>query len=516
MATSAATPDVEAPALNPMSEGSLTDRTLAGAGWRFGGLLFKYVLRLAVIVVLARLLPPHDFGLVGAAMVFVGLTTTLMQGGFSAGLVRLDDLSDGDVRTGFGLSLMQGLAFGAVLFFGAPVGARMFAMPDLEPLLRLSALTPVFAGVGAVAEALLQRRMAFRELFGADIRSFAVGYGVVGISLAVLGWGVWALAWGAVAQQMFRSLELNARVRHAWLPSYSPAAFRRLFSFGAAELSVNVAGYGAANADYAVVARLLGEEALGYYSRAYQLMSVPLNQFSRTIASVLFASFASIQNEPERLRLAFAGCLAFAAITAFPMLSILAVVAPEAIRGVLGPVWEPAIAPLRALCFGGVLLSIFAMGDALARAQGVTVHRAARDVVYFAAIVAASWAGSRWGIDGVAAGVALACAVPYGWTAVLVKRALAMTWSSFFLAQIPGVVLAFLAGAICSGLAAGMRHFEMPDLAVLAVSATLSGGAIAGLVIVLPDRALGTAAAWATVRVRARLNATILRGVLRR
>ncbi|HSG34681.1 MAG TPA: oligosaccharide flippase family protein, partial [Sphingomonadaceae bacterium] len=333
---------------------------------------------------------------------------------------------------------------------------------------------------------------------------------------AVLGWGVWSLAWGAVVQQMYRSVELYARIRHAWLPSTSRAAFRRLFSFGAAELSVNVAGYGAANADYAIVARLLGEGALGYYSRAYQLMSVPVNQFSRTISGVLFTSFASIHNRPERLRQAFAGCLALTAITAFPTLSILAVLAPEAIRGILGPAWQPAIAPLQSLCFAGVFLSIFAMGDALARAEGVAIDRAVRDIVYFAAIVVASLAGSKYGIDGVAVGVALACAVPYVWTAILVQRALSMKWSEFLAAQAPGAALAMLAGVICLALSGSMRFFGLPDLAVLAASATLSGAAIAGLLLVLPDRVLGPAAAWAIARVKARLGSTVLKRALGR
>lgn len=495
-----------------MPDDSLTDRTLAGAGWRFLGLLSKYFLRLAVIVVLARLLPPKDFGLVGVALVFAGLTTTLMQSGFSAGLVRLEDVTEDDVRTAFSLALLQGIGFGALLWLGAPLGARLFAMPDLEPLLRLTALTPVFAGFGAVSEALLQRRMAFRELFGADVRSFGAGYGIVGVSLAFLGWGVWSLAWGAVVHQLFRSLEIYARVRHSLAPAWGPAAFRRLFSFGAGELSVNLAGYGAANADYAVVARLLGEEALGYYSRAYQLMSVPLNQFSRTIASVLFTSFASIQNQPERLRQAFAGCLALTAITAFPGLAILAVLAPEAIRGILGPAWQPAVAPLQALCLAGVFLSIFATGDALARAEGIAVNRATRDLVYFAAIVVASWGGARWGIDGVAAAVALACVVPYGWTAILVKRSLSIRWSEFFLAQWPGVVLALLSGAACFAVAAVMRGFQLADLAVLVVSGTVGGGLSIGLLIVLPEPAFGPAASWAITRVKTRLRRTKLKG----
>jgi PST family polysaccharide transporter len=488
-----------------MPEPNLTDRTVAGAAWRFGGLLSKYLIRLAVIVVLARLLPPEAFGVVGAATIFAGLTTALMQGGFSAGLVRLAELEDADIRTAFSLAMMQGSAFGALLWFGAPLGGQVFAMDNLAPLLRLLALTPLLAGLGGVSEALLQRGLNFRQLFGADVRSFALGYGLIGVALAVLGYGAWSLAWAAVCQQLFRSVDLYAGVRHSLKPAWARTSLRRLFSFGASDLAANASSYGAANADYAVVARVLGEEALGYYSRAYQLMSVPLNQFSRTAANVLFAGFATIQDDRERLRGAFTGCVALTGLTAFPALTILAVLAPEVVRGILGAAWTSAIRPLQLLCCAGLSLSILTMGNALVRAQGVTAGRAVRDFIYMATVATASWLGSRWGIAGVAAGVAFACLVPYVWTAMLVARRLDLPWRDFFIAQLPGFAFAVLAGAICFGLAGGLRSENLPDLVVLAVSGTLSVAVAGALILVAPDRLLGGPAVWAVSRIKSRL-----------
>jgi PST family polysaccharide transporter len=328
---------------------------------------------------------------------------------------------------------------------------------------------------------------------------------LIGVALAVLGYGAWSLVWAAISQQLFRSLDIYAKVRHPLRPGCTRTSIRRLFHFGASDLSANAASYGAANADYAVVARVLGDEALGYYSRAYQLMSVPLNQFSRTVASVLFAGFASIQDQTERLRDAFTGCVALTGLTAFPGLAILAVLAPEVIRGILGPAWTPAIHPLQRLCCAGVSLSVFSMGNALVRAQGVSVDRAVRDIVFMTAVVAASWLGSRWGTAGVAAGVACACLVPYVWTAMLVTRRLDLRWRGFLLAQAPGFAFAILAGAICFAAASELRTAELPDLVVLAVSATLAGTVAIALILVSPDWLLGSPAVWAVSRIKSRL-----------
>jgi PST family polysaccharide transporter len=192
-------------------------------------------------------------------------------------------------------------------------------------------------------------------------------------------------------------------------------------------------------------------------------------------------------------------------LTAFPALTILAVLAPEVVRGILGAAWTSAIRPLQLLCCAGLSLSILTMGNALVRAQGVTAGRAVRDFIYMATVATASWLGSRWGIAGVAAGVAFACLVPYVWTAMLVARRLDLPWRDFLIAQLPGFAFAVLAGAICFGLAGGLRSENLPDLVVLAVSGTLSGAVAGALILVAPDRLLGGPAVWAVSRIKSRL-----------
>ena len=195
---------------------SMSHRTLTGMFWLLSGSGVQALLRVAVIVIMARLLAPADFGLVAGALVFIDFVEVFSDMGLGLVIVQRPELTDKHVRTGFTVSALLGLLFAVGIWFAAPTIASVFRMEGMTTILRVMALVFPVDSLALVASALLQREMQFRRLAGISVVGYVVGYGVVGVTLALVGLGVWALVGAYLAQTLVVSLTLLVRrVREA-------------------------------------------------------------------------------------------------------------------------------------------------------------------------------------------------------------------------------------------------------------------------------------------------------------
>jgi PST family polysaccharide transporter len=455
----------------------LAERVRKALGWRFLAKFCAFGLRLVVLVVLARLVSVDGFGLVAQAMIVTGLAALVSEIGMGPALVQRRELTETHIRVAFTVSLLSGLALMAAIWFGAPLAAAAFRSPAVVPVLRLISSTCLFTALGATASSLLQRQLAFRALFGVEFTSYFLGYGVVGVTLAVCGYGVWALGWAPVAEALLRAGLLYATYPHPVRPSLARAEARQLFHFGAGMTLSRLANYAALTGEKFVVGRQLGAVALGLYSRAYQLMTLPMSEFSEVVGAVLFPAYAEIQNEPARLRRAALVTISLSALAVFPMLAVLAIAAPELVVGILGPMWAGAVVPLQILCLGGAFRAIYSLGDSVARAKGAVYAKTWRHAVSALCVVGGSLLGCRWGIAGVAVGVVGALAVMYLLMAQLTVRLSGAGWAAFFAAHVPGLILAGCVVGLALPVTAVLRATHLPELGVL--SGTLTASAVA-------------------------------------
>ena len=260
-------------------------------------------------------------------------------------------------------------------------------------------------------------------------------------------------------------------------------------------------GYVSLNGDYFVVARYLGAASLGLYTRAYQLMSLPIRQVSNVITAVLFPAFAEIQSEPARLRRAYLGSVSVAALATFPLLTGVAVAAPEILRGILGPSWQGATVAVQVLCVGGFCKTIQALSSALTRAKGAVYLQAARNLLYAFAVIAASLIGKSWGIEGVAVAMVGAMVLMYLMMAHLGLKLVNTGWTRFFAAQRPAALLALLVAIAAYGTASVLRQSQLPDLVTLAGVVAVAGVTCAIVAWVFPRRRLDGATLWAIERI---------------
>jgi PST family polysaccharide transporter len=467
----------------PLTAEPLYGRAMSALSWRFLSESSRFILQLTVMVILARLIRVDQFGLLALAMVVINLVIDISEIGVHIAVVQRKDLTDIHIRVAFSLSIIFGLLFTIAVYLFAPFAAILLQSNEVIPILRLISVTVLLTSSGKVAMALLQRKLNYRNLLIVELGSYAFGYVLVGISLALLGYGVWALVWASLIQALLKTILLFHLAPHPMRPSLSLSEARQLLNIGVGQSLFNLAYYAAVNGDYFVVGRQLGTTALGLYSRAYQLLTMPMYQFTSVISSVLFPVYSLIQDESERLKRAYLASLSLSAIIVAPVLACLGVAAPEIMTGVFGPEWIGAAAPLQILCIGGLFHSMAGLGDSLARAKGAVYLKFACHSIYAACVFSFSFIGSRWGINGVAVGVVVAITVIYLLMARLTTKLVGASWKEYFLCQAPGAILGVVAAAFAILVTHLLRSAHLPCLFILAGAVITStvAGVLAGL-----------------------------------
>jgi len=330
-------------------QSSLSYRTLNALFWTFGGSSIQLGLRTLTLMILARLLKPADFGVLAAALTVVQFSEIFALLGVGPAIIQRSELEERHVRTGFTFSILFGLALAGVVWFFAPAIASFFQSEQLTSILRVIVLVFPLNGLMVVAQSLMQREFQFRKLAGIEVASYAIGTGIVGITLAFLGFGVWALAIAYIAQESLKTLAVLLVQPHSKKPQFELSTFKELFYFGGGFTIARVFNYFALQGDNLVVGRWLGVSALGLYGRAYNLMTISVNVLGQVLDKVLFSAMAKVQNEPERLVTAYRRGTALIGLTILPISVVSYILAPELINVLLGPAWVMSLYHSRSL-----------------------------------------------------------------------------------------------------------------------------------------------------------------------
>jgi PST family polysaccharide transporter len=454
---------------------TLTEHTLQGFFWIFSGNIAQAVLKIGATAVLARFLMPGDFGIVGAGLVVVGFCQIFSQLGVGPAIVQRPEITDTHLKVAFTLSFLMGLTTAALVMAGAPLIAAFFRMPELESVARVLALSFPITGLGGTAEALLQRRMRFREFAKLELISFAFGYCLVGVTLAYIGYGIWALVIGHIAQNLLQTILVVRASPHVRTFSLHRATLKEILFFSGGFSLARIGNFVAVQADNVVVGRWLGADALGIYGRAYQFMMLPTNLFGKVVDNVLFPSMAAVQQDPNRLARAYVTSVGIVAMITIPLSAMLVLLAPEIVNIVLGSQWMSVVVPFQILAAILVFRTSYKMSDTLVRATGAVYSRAWRQWIYGAFVFIGSYAGTRWGLAGVAAGVAVAIVVNFLLMLHLSLRLTSATWmqtsAAFMRHTITSLPVTVAAGAVVYG----MRRAAMPDAFVVGAAGVVSG-----------------------------------------
>ncbi|MGH2753433.1 MAG: lipopolysaccharide biosynthesis protein, partial [Actinomycetota bacterium] len=451
----------------PESPKQMTRRTLDSLAWSSSGALVQTVLQFGVLLVLARLLTPADFGVVGAATLVLGFSQVFWQLGVGPAIIQRPTIAREHVETAFTSSVVLGLVFATGMFFLAPVIAEFFRIPRLTSVLRVSTAIYLVRGGILVAESLLRRELHFKQIAIIQFSAY-VAYGVVSITAAALGAGVWALVTGYIAQSLTEAILVLKSQPHSKRLHVHRSALREMLSFGSGITAAQIANYCALQGDNFVVGRLLGARSLGIYGRSYNLMAMPANLFASAVDTVLFPAMSRVQSEPQRLAAAFRRAVALTALVALPLSAITYVLAPEVVDVLLGEQWGGVVPVLRILALGIFFRTAYKLGASVARAKGKVHQIAWRQGAYGATVIGGAWiAGSAFGLRGVAWAVLASLGLIFVLLMHLALRVTGVSARDLLGLHLPPLVLSALILGVSQGAATLARSAEVPSFLIL-------------------------------------------------
>jgi PST family polysaccharide transporter len=460
------------------------DRSLMrGIAWTGGMRFVSQGLRWGSTLLLARLLSPSDYGLVGYATVYLGLVFLVNELGLSAAIVQQRNLTSDQIAKIGGVSAILGVMLFLLTIGGSPLVASFFREPRIQPIVVVLASTFVLRGLQVLPRALMTRDLEFRRLAWIDGIEAAVLAGGT-LLLAFLGYGYWALvvgsligtATGTLLGWYFRPHKMS------WPTEFQ--TIRESVLYGAHVATSRVTWYLYSHADFAVVGRMLGTVALGAYTFGWSIANIPVEKVSAVLSRVTSGVFASAQHDDAAIRRYLLSITEGLALVTFPIAAGLALVSREFILVLLGDKWEPAIVPMALLVgYSGFRSVTLLFGQVL-----VATGRARRNmhfgVINLMVLPVLFVLGSRWGT----AGVALAWIV--GYPAVFVPfamrytfKVIGMTWSEYGKSLWPAVssttvmIIAVVAARLLLPGGDGTRTMAL-RLAVLVAVGVLSYAAI--------------------------------------
>jgi len=333
---------------------SIKDKAIKGIKWSFIDNLANSGITFLVGIVLARLLTPTEFGILGLITVFIAISNTIVDGGFATALIRKPDASDNDYNTVFYCNLGIAILLMITLILSSNAIATFFKEPILKTVTPTMSLLLIINAFTIIQRTIFVKRIDFKTQ--AKISFIAsVGSGIIGISLALLKFGVWSL----VAQQLSRQvlLSLFLWLNSSWKPRliFSNNSFKELFGFGSKVLIANLVNTFYQNIFYSIIGKLYSTEQLGKYTRAEQFNTIFTNNLTMIIQKVSFPMLSSIQNDHEQLIFLFRKTIMYSAIITFALVLSLAAMAKPLILLLIGEKWIQSVEYLQIMCCYGVL-----------------------------------------------------------------------------------------------------------------------------------------------------------------
>ncbi len=469
-------PDAQPP---PDPPGTLARAGASGALWQGLAQVVGKSIVLITTIVLARLLSPQEYGLVALALVLMAYAESIADAGVAQALIYLERNTE-TARAAMLISVLTGFILAITAVAAAPAIASFFDNPEVAPLVRVLAVSLLATSLGAVPEALLRRRLRFQRLTAATVVR-AVITGVVTVSLAVAGYGAWSLAIGTVAGSVSYSLA-------CWLLVHEVVPWQ-IWRARADDLKATIA-YGAPVAgstllarlifdvDYLIIGRLLGAQALGYYTLAFRLPEFIIINVFFVLSSVMFPLYARARNDPQRLRRGYLRSVQIQSLYGVSAGVGLAVVAPFVVPLVFGAKWLPAVVPLALLSLYAAARSMGAGANEVYKAVGRPGISIGISLVRLAILVPVLIMAARWGgIVGVAwaqFGVAILFAI--GMQAVAARVMQLRAWD-----LLSAISPALLCGAVVALVGVVGLRLPLPPAASAVIVVVTGVAAVAGV-----------------------------------
>jgi len=376
---------------------TLKQRTINGLLWSFIDSFTNQGVQFVVGIILARILSPREFGLIGMLTIFIAVSQSIVDSGFSNALIQKKNCTQEDYSTVFYYNLIIGILFYAILFFFAPQISFFFKEPQLILLLKVLGIGIVFNAIGIIQRTILTKEINFKLQTRVSIVA-SVGSGSIAIIMAMLGYGVWSLV--ALTLLRFGLNSMFLWIWAKWKPKgvFSKKSFNELFSFGSKLLISGLIDTIYRNIYFLVIGKYFAAKELGFYTRADQFKAFPSKNLNNIISRVSYPVLASIQNDKEKLKHAYQKIIRITMLVTFCLMLGMAAVAKPMIIALIGEKWLPAVVYLQMLCFVGMFYPLHALNLNMLQVQRRSDLFLRLEIIKKALAVPTILVGIYWGI----------------------------------------------------------------------------------------------------------------------
>lgn len=351
-----------------MSE-SLKKKTVQGTFWSAVDSISSQGVTFLVGLVLARLLTPHEYGLIGYIMILVAVFNSIVDSGFSNALIRKKDAGQTDYSTAFFFNLAVSVVLMAAMYMLAVPFSRFFREPQLIPLVRVMSVIIIINALALVQRTRLVKNVDFKTQTKASLISSLTSAGV-GLGMAFGGLGVWSLAGQQISRQLVNTVCLW--ILNRWTPSreFSRSSFREMFGFGWKLLVSGLIDTVWREISQLVIGKCYSTETLGQYTRGKQFSDIFSSNMTSIVQRVSYPVLSSVQDERERMREGYRRIIRITMLASFMLLFGLAAVAESLVVVLIGPQWREAAHYLQILCFSACLYPLHAINLNMLQVQG--------------------------------------------------------------------------------------------------------------------------------------------------
>lgn len=330
-------------------EGNLRSKVISGLAWKFGERILAQLVSIVVSIVLARLLMPEDYGAVALVMTFITIANVFVVNGFGSALIQKKDATDTDFSTVFYINLVFSFIIYFVLFLIAPLFAHFYNLPVLEPATRVLALRIPIAAVNSIQQAYVSKNMLFKRFFFSTLFGTAIS-GVVGIWMAYLGYGVWALVAQYLTNVCVDTIVLWVTVKWHPIRAFSFISAKELIIYGWKLLAAGLLDTGYNELRTLLIGKVYSSYDLAYYNQGDKYPKIIVININSAISSVLFPVLSTMQEEKARVKYLTRKSIQVSSYVMWPMMLGLAVIAEPLVKLLLTEKWISCVPYLCIFC----------------------------------------------------------------------------------------------------------------------------------------------------------------------
>jgi teichuronic acid exporter len=391
---------------------SIKEKALNSFFWvfmqQFGNQLISFV----VTVVLSRMLQPKEFGLIAMLGVFIGLGNALINSGLTQSLIRTEELDDSDYSTVFYFNLVCSICIYSLIYTLAPIIAGFYNQLVLVNVIRVYCVIFIINAFSTIQLTRLTKIFDFKTQLKASMPSLLMG-SIIGITLAINGFGVWCLVWSGVAQSLVMTIQLWISSRWTPSPSFNMVKFQRHFNYGVKIMFSGILDIVFTNLYTIIIGKYFAPTQVGFYNRADSLQMMPVSNVTNIVNKISFPLFATVQHDNERLKTIYKRILEMVVFINTPVLIVMAVLATPLFSFLFTEMWLPSVPYFKILCVSGILYPLHSYNLQILNVKGRSDLFLKLEILKKVFVVVVIFFSLRHGIEGLLYGAVTSSVISF-------------------------------------------------------------------------------------------------------